>query len=66
MTGNEIVAYKYDGIIHCVSCARKRFGRRLNLKDLTDRDDIAVQPITAADDEYQGLYCDECAEPLGE
>lgn len=66
MDGNKIVAYRYEGILHCIQCARKRFGKRLNLSNTLDREGNNLQPIFAFSDEANGMFCDECAEPLME
>lgn len=66
MNGNKIVAYKYEGGLHCMSCARKRFGKRLNLSDTLDREGNNLQPVYSSDSDVIDMFCDDCAEPLTE
>jgi len=66
MKGNEIVAYQYEGGLHCISCARKRFGKRLNLSDTQDREGNNLRQVLASDEEANGMFCDDCAESLTE
>jgi nicotinamide riboside kinase len=61
----EIVAYFYEDGLHCVPCARKRFGKRLNLIDLKDKNDEPVVSIKN-DKEFMDRFCEDCAENIGE
>lgn len=61
MKSADIVGYFYEGKSNCISCARKRFGRRLNLPNLVDREGNVVVLIRSGD---EVLYCDTCAERM--
>ena len=65
MTRDMIIAYRYEDSVHCLSCARRRFGKRLNLPNILDKEGGPVEPIFSGK-EWQGIFCNDCAEPLME
>lgn len=66
MEENRVVAYKYEFGFHCLVCARKRFGKRLNLPNLQDKNGETICPVRKSNKEWEGLFCDDCAEQLGD
>ena len=59
----EVVGYAYDASIHCLNCARARFGGQID--SAVDSEGNPVTPVfvdsVTADD-----YCDDCFESLAD
>lgn len=68
-----IVAYAYDGAMHCPDCARYRFANAPDLQrpesfpdsqgvpmDARDREGNLVHPVFATDDRNGTDHCDTC------
>lgn len=66
MFNQVVIAYEYEGAVHCLPCSRKRFGKRLGMKGVVDKEGNVVLPIFSGDKDYEDLFCDECAEDLNE
>lgn len=64
----DIVAYAYDGDIHCEECAYQRFGNALydDVHPPTDSEGNEVHPVFLDEVEEEGLDCGECGDVIEE
>ena len=59
----KIVAYNYENGIHCLSCAQKRFGKRLKA-NAKDRNNNEVKPVFEGDTILENEFCETCSNDL--
>lgn len=59
----EVVGYAYEASLHCLACARARFGGQID--SAVDDDGNQVAPVFL--DSVSGdNYCDDCFESLAD
>lgn len=61
----DVIGFEYDGSIHCIYCAIRRFGSEL-LSDTTHYDSRGqpVMPVFADQDYSVTFICIDCLSPL--
>lgn len=61
---SRIVAYSYEGDVHCTSCARDEFGDALDNPNVSDAEGDPLGVVFATDKRPEGLFCGDCNEEL--
>lgn len=61
----DVVGYTYEADVHCIDCARKRFGRRLDVDGLLEDGEGKLVNVIFAGGEYPDDWCcGDCGEAL--
>lgn len=59
----DILGYAYEADMHCLDCARKRFGPKLDNAETEDSDGNKLAPLFASSVEQQEV-CGDCLQVI--